>query len=278
MSMITYANKAAVNVNAGIPDINKCNATDLNEIKDAFNNYVMGGWYTGKTGTTYSYVSWNATTKVGVVSTNQDTTTLLSVGMKVRFVQSAVTKYGIITAITASQITLFMGTDYTLNNSVITDAYYSMLKAPYGFPMSSDKWSLTFDFSGNALITPTNGTWYTLFSQLVPLGLWDVYATLTNRIHATITANSYVNMISILSNVNNGYGTLGFLGNNYTMDNPSAGILSHADTYREVKRGMLLTADTTVYMLGKYYTNGSFTANQSGKYGAAQLKLVCAYI
>lgn len=37
MSKITYANKVALNVNSDIADINKCNATDLNEIKNVVN-------------------------------------------------------------------------------------------------------------------------------------------------------------------------------------------------------------------------------------------------
>ena len=37
MAKITYENKVALNVNSDIADINKCNATDLNEIKNAVN-------------------------------------------------------------------------------------------------------------------------------------------------------------------------------------------------------------------------------------------------
>lgn len=37
MAKITYENKVALNVNSDIPDVNKCNATDLNEIKDVVN-------------------------------------------------------------------------------------------------------------------------------------------------------------------------------------------------------------------------------------------------
>lgn len=38
MAKITYANKVALNVNSDIADVNKCNATDLNEIKNVVNN------------------------------------------------------------------------------------------------------------------------------------------------------------------------------------------------------------------------------------------------
>lgn len=34
---ITYENKVALNINSTIPDINKCNATDMNEIKEVVN-------------------------------------------------------------------------------------------------------------------------------------------------------------------------------------------------------------------------------------------------
>lgn len=37
MAKITYENKVALNVNSDIADVNKCNATDLNEIKEVVN-------------------------------------------------------------------------------------------------------------------------------------------------------------------------------------------------------------------------------------------------
>lgn len=37
MAKITYENKVALNVNSDIADVNKCNATDLNEIKNVVN-------------------------------------------------------------------------------------------------------------------------------------------------------------------------------------------------------------------------------------------------
>lgn len=37
MAKITYENKVALNVNSDVADVNKCNATDLNEIKQVVN-------------------------------------------------------------------------------------------------------------------------------------------------------------------------------------------------------------------------------------------------
>lgn len=43
MAQITYADKSALNQNAGVADANKCNATDLNQIKSAVNTNTPVG-------------------------------------------------------------------------------------------------------------------------------------------------------------------------------------------------------------------------------------------
>ena len=138
MAMINYTNKVPLNTNGGVADINKCNAIDLNEIKNAFNIQVAQGWYNiGVTALlTLTYVSFNSTTKIGVIASNLDLTPYLSVGMKFKFTQNSAVKYGIITAISSTQITLFMGNNFTLNNSGISNPFYSMVETPYNFPQS----------------------------------------------------------------------------------------------------------------------------------------------
>ena len=60
MSKITYEDKVALNINQDVADVNKCNATDLNEIKQVVNQNdinkstysttekVVGKWINGK--------------------------------------------------------------------------------------------------------------------------------------------------------------------------------------------------------------------------------------
>ena len=59
MSKITYADKVALNINPDISDTNKCNASDMNEIKQVVNKnanineyltteQVIGKWINGK--------------------------------------------------------------------------------------------------------------------------------------------------------------------------------------------------------------------------------------
>ena len=177
MAMINYADKVALNSNDDIADINKVNATDMNELKNAFNNQVAQGWYKTGINPTFTFVSYDSETLTGVVSSNLDMTPYLNVGMKVRFKQGTNIKYGIITKITTSQITLFMGTDYILENSAITEFYYSMLKAPYDFPMDKNKW--TIEVKIEEILTqnnPINENWYNIgnLNIQVPVGCWKL--------------------------------------------------------------------------------------------------------
>ena len=41
MAMINYADKVALNTNSNIADINKCNATDMNLIKNVVNGLIF---------------------------------------------------------------------------------------------------------------------------------------------------------------------------------------------------------------------------------------------
>ena len=152
----------------------------INEVDNKntnFKNQVVNGWYEIDSNAvpTFTFVSWDSSVCTGVVNSNLDLTSYLSVGMKVKFTQNSAIKYAIITAITSTQLTLFLGTDYSLNNSAISNAYYSMLKAPYGFPLSPDKWSViktvTSDITGTTSIN-----WQNLGSLYidVPIGLFNI--------------------------------------------------------------------------------------------------------
>lgn len=67
----------------------------------------------------------------------KDLRSYLSVGMKVKITQDAVVKYFFITAIDATSVTLYGGTDYVLTNATITNVCYSVVQSPYGFPIAS---------------------------------------------------------------------------------------------------------------------------------------------
>lgn len=111
-----------------------------------------------------------------------DVTGLLSVGQRIKLTQTTV-KYFIITAVGAFSagktiITVYGGTDYTLANAAITVPYFSLFKAPFGFPLDPLKWTVRVtDTSDRNTATPSASTWTNLNAALTitfPIGTWDI--------------------------------------------------------------------------------------------------------
>jgi hypothetical protein len=101
-------------------------------------------------------------------------------GMRIKLTQTTV-KYFIITAVSYSAgtglttITLYGGTDYDLASATITLPYYSMMKAPGGFPLSPAKWTITInDTNSYHTSDPTQNAWYNAFNFVIPIGCWVV--------------------------------------------------------------------------------------------------------
>lgn len=67
MAQITYDDKSAINVNSSVPNVNKVNASDMNEIKSVVNanwnalaDYVKEIGSTTVSGVTWNWVKWNS--------------------------------------------------------------------------------------------------------------------------------------------------------------------------------------------------------------------------
>lgn len=81
------------------------------------------------------YSSFNSTTRIGVITVPTDATTRFSVGMWVRIVQATGgTKYGVITALTSTTISVNFFSTQTLNNEAILSPFYSSQNQPFGSP------------------------------------------------------------------------------------------------------------------------------------------------
>ena len=89
-------------------------------------------------------------------------------------------KYFIVTGVSYSSpstiLTLYGGTDYDLANSAIIEPYFSMAKAPYGFPLDEAKLRVeSLVTSDSTQASPVAGTWYNKGGSLaVPIGCWRV--------------------------------------------------------------------------------------------------------
>lgn len=229
------------------------------------------GWY--EIASAFSYSSWNNKTKTAVIS-SENLTDTLSVGMKVKFTQNSVTKYAIITAITSSAITLFMGTDYTLENTSINDFYFSMLKAPFDFPMNPEKWELLFVRSSNDVYsTVTTANYYGgANNQLtVPVGAWEIEYNYTIQFtSAATTCYSRLALSQSSSEI-----TEGSLASNFVMPLTAGAFASQRFVNSKIYN---LTEEKTFYLLFKNdmaYSNLYFVGSSTQP---SWIKAKCIYL
>lgn len=155
---------------------------------------------------TWTYAS-GAGTNVGTFTiAGVDLTGKYQPGMRVKFTQTTV-KYAIITKVafsTDTTVTIYMGTDYTIANAAISVNYYSIAKAPFGFPLDPNKWEVKLiDTTTRSQSSPTQNVWYNLgsLSITLPIGIWNVrYDVMLGGWKTTSTA---VDFQSTLSTANN---------------------------------------------------------------------------
>lgn len=128
------------------------------------------GWTAA--GEVHTFVSWDATRRIGVITVPSNATLKYQRGNRYRLTQSTGgTKYGIIVAITTTQLTVHFPSGVTLNNETITNPYYSPLDSPIGFPKEKSLWMLSFEATATtAQNSPTGTLWYNTGSGLLNLG------------------------------------------------------------------------------------------------------------
>jgi hypothetical protein len=161
---------------------------------------TLTGWMTA--GETWTYASADAPTFTFTVS--GDKTTKYSVGMRIKLTQTT-DKYFIITKVEYSDpnttVTVYGGTDYPLVDATITNPFYSVMKAPYGFPLSPSKWTVeTVSTTNRTTSTPTANAWYNAESINVPIGIWSVNYQATLRYSRNSTALSERSTLSTANN------------------------------------------------------------------------------
>ena len=126
---------------------------------------------------TLTYSSVDAPTYI-VTTGGVNLTNDIGVGSKIKLTHAAQAKYFIVTAIDATTITLYGGTDYTLAATAITLPRHSAANSPHDFPMSPVKWTVEVkDVEVRAQATPVANTWYNLNAShtiSLPIGCWKV--------------------------------------------------------------------------------------------------------
>jgi len=177
------------------------------------------GWLSA--GETWTYASSDDPTYTVTIS--GDKTSKYSAGMRVKLTDSG-TQYFIITKVVYSDpntiLTLYGGTDYDLSGGAITNPYYSTQKAPQGFPLDPDKWTVEVtDTTQREQTSPAIDTWYNLGSVSIdiPVGVWVVEQSLcaggdksgeSVRCRTTLSTANNTESNSDFSTNFAGYGTL----------------------------------------------------------------------
>lgn len=162
----------AINEVDGHCDTNATNITNL-----------QTGWNSANETWTYSSVD----DPTGVITISGDKTTKYSLGMRIKFTNGGNTIYGIITKISYTSPNTTLTFLHEINptnslvlhlmaNSAITLNYYSNMKAPFGFPLNPDKWSIKKTLTTNYFKSnPVKDTiYYSGFNITIPIGLYNI--------------------------------------------------------------------------------------------------------
>lgn len=229
---------------------------------------TWGGWVDANETWTYD----SATT----LTISGDKTAKYWPGMRLKLTQTT-EKFFIVTKVAhaagTTTITFYGGTDYTLANAAITNPYYSVAKAPSGFPLSPDKWTITTTNSTERT-TSSTGLGSMTDTLVVPIGAWKV--SLQGQVGFTLGTGSG----------RTAYVTLSSDGSTLTDTDLTIAVSSAWTTsglggfpgYAE--KNVLLTSSTTYTLMG-HVGNGAHTVAMSSALlagGAKYLRAVCAYL
>ena len=261
------------------------NALSANQGK-ILNDNINSGWINPNETWTYSSVD-NPT---GVITISGDKTSKYSLGMRIKFTNNSNVIYGIITKISYSSPNTTLTFLHEINpstsqalhlmqNSAITNNYYSMVKVPYGFPIANEKWTISTVVNTDQVQTnPVNGTWYNLggVQLLVPVGSWKIsvgstYAAVRDETNIT---DNWVK--STLSTANNSQSDFEFTKASYHQLPTTNTITAFGTTYCEKR--ITLTTPTTYYFNLSTIRNNNSVIRINGSVSPTIIKAVCAYL
>jgi len=151
-------------------------------IPSYIDNTYLSGWIDPSE--SWAYASWTSGTRTGTITVPTDATTRFSAGMKIRISQSTGgTKYGIITKVDATVLTVYFGNDYTLNNEAISNPHYSIQHSPFGFPKDPTKWTQKYAYVDDFSTTSATYAQVGAHQLSVPIGSWRLRMKATGRIN-----------------------------------------------------------------------------------------------
>ncbi len=231
------------------------------------------GWTA--TGESWTYASWTSGTRIGTITVPTDATTKYKAGDRIKITQSTGgTKYGIITKVAATLLTVFFPSGTTLNNEAITSPSYALAGVnPLNFPTDPTLWQLeATDTTLRSQNTPTTDTWYNLGSFNLPVGIgaWEVGYMVTP--YFTRASAGAVRIGVTLSTANN-------TQSDAQMDTQiESNSLVYTSNSQHNNKLVNLSSATTFYLNTRSETAGADSIYNVNDRTAAKIYARCAYL
>lgn len=207
-------------------------------------------------------------------------------GYKVRFVQSATIKYGIVVKIGSydagnnrTPVDVYCGTDYTIANAAISNTDISLVKAPQGFPLDPIKWTVVVTSSINASqANPSASTWYNVSGTYmdIPIGSWLVIKDCLGFIQASPVASTSYSIRTTFSTSNNSESDNEFQSTDISTMPAGTNLQNFASQFKE--KYLSLTTKTRYYLNILTGTAGASSLSVRGDITKTILRAVCTYI
>lgn len=247
------------------------------------------GWLSA--GETWVYVSTDDPT--GVIKVQADVTAKYSIGMRIKFTNGGNVIYGIITKVGTyggdaagyTYITFLHEIDptdslalYLMANSTITANYYSNVKAPFGFPIDKNKWSVIITYNTNQFSTPATSYSNPNGIKLdVPIGDWHISLKGILYVISSVAKN-YMLLYGALSTSNNSVSNDELSA--YSAIGHSSAVLTDFSQIMYVAGDVTTTAKTSYYPIVKQGNaggtiNAGYVATNDYK---LVIKAICNYL
>ena len=243
-------------------------------------DYLMrraGGWIAIPN--TLTYASADAPTFTFTLS--GDWTSILYPGVRIQLTQTTV-KYFIVTASSYgapnTTVTVYGGTDYTLANAAITSPYFSLMKAPQGFPLDPTKWTVEVtDTTDAQQASPTQNTWYNLGSITisVPIGIWRLEFQVVGAVYGPAGGAPIIYItLSTANNTESDADQTSMCGI-YT---PIAGTSCQVYLGLYKNKTQVLASKTSYYLNSKTDVASTVSIHFRGDLGKTIIRATCAYL
>lgn len=234
------------------------------------------GWIAENEQRIWSYASADSPSFNATINAVDD---VLSPGMRVRLMQSGVTKFFIITYVAMSSgstiVTLYGGTDYTLTSATISDVAFSMMKAPLWFPMSPSKWTVEVSDANDRTSTTFGSVVQVNAAHVInlPIGAWYV------------SYQAYVGWSGVTSNMNvslalsTSTSSISSKAYQRSFQTVAAGATTPVALSIEMNPMLIeVSTKTPYYLVGVFVATGTNWQLQGATYAPTYIRAVCAYL